>query len=91
MNNQLSQLEKNFVADVRQIIETAKINAVRSVDFQRVIMYWKLGERIVVEEQQGKARADYGAYLIRNLAETLEPDYGSGFSYRHWLVRDSFI
>jgi len=82
MNNQVQQLEKNFVADVRQIIETAKTNAVRSVDFQRVIMYWKLGERIVVEEQQGKARADYGTYLIRNLAETLEPDYGSGFSVR---------
>ena len=82
MNKQLLQLETNFVADVRQIIETAKINAVRSVDFQRVVMYWKLGERIVVEEQQGKARADYGTYLIRNLAETLEPDYGSGFSVR---------
>jgi hypothetical protein len=45
-------------------------------------MYWKLGERIMVEEQQGQDRAEYGAYLIRNLAASLEPEFGSGFSYR---------
>ena len=45
-------------------------------------MYWKLGERIFEEEQQGKERADYGAYLIQNLANELEPEYGSGFSVR---------
>jgi predicted nuclease of restriction endonuclease-like (RecB) superfamily len=45
-------------------------------------MYWKLGERIFEEEQQGKERADYGTYLIRNLATELEPEFGSGFSYR---------
>jgi len=55
---------------------------VRSVEFHRVEMYWKLGERIFEEEQQGKERADYGTYLIRNLAIELEPEFGSGFSVR---------
>ena len=45
-------------------------------------MYRKLGERIFEEEQQGKERADYGAYLIRNLAIEIEPEFGSGFSVR---------
>jgi hypothetical protein len=45
-------------------------------------MYWKLGERIMVEEQQGQDRAEYGAYLIRNPAASLESEFGSGFSYR---------
>jgi predicted nuclease of restriction endonuclease-like (RecB) superfamily len=45
-------------------------------------MYRKLGERIFEEEQQGKERADYGAYLIQNLANELEPEYGSGFTVR---------
>jgi len=35
-----------------------------------------------LEEQQGKDRADYGTYLIKFLAEQLQPEYGSGFSYR---------
>ncbi|MBQ3716937.1 MAG: DUF1016 family protein [Paludibacteraceae bacterium] len=75
-------LPQQFVADVRQIIATARANAVRSVDFCRVQMYWNLGKRILEEEQQGKARADYGTYLIRNLAKEIEPEYGSGFGER---------
>ena len=68
--------------DIRQIIETSRSNAVRSVDFCRVQMYWQLGRRIFEEEQQGKERAEYGTYLLQNLAKSLEPEYGSGFSYR---------
>ena len=75
-------LRNEFVSEVREIIVESKINAIRSVDFQRVMMYWKLGERIVVEEQQGKERAEYGSYLLRNLAMQLEPEFGSGFSVR---------
>ena len=71
-----------LVQDVQKIIETARSNAVRSVDFCRVQMYWNLGKRIFEEEQQGKERADYGTYLIKNLAKRLEPEYGSGFGYR---------
>ena len=70
------------MGDVRQIINNARANAVRSVDFCRVQMYWHLGQRIFEEEQQGKERADYGTYLIRNLAKVLEPEYGSGFGVR---------
>lgn len=58
------------------------MQAVKSVDFCRVQMYWQLGKRIFEEEQQGKERADYGTYLIKNLAKQLEPEYGSGFSVR---------
>ena len=68
--------------DACQIIENARSNAVRSVDFCRVQMYWNLGKRIFEEEQQGKERADYGTYLIKNLSKRLTPEYGSGFSVR---------
>jgi len=72
----------SFVNDIKLIIGQARTQAVRSVEFHRVEMYWKLGERIFEEEQQGKERADYGTYLIRNLATELEPEFGSGFSVR---------
>ena len=74
--------QQSLIQDLRQIIETARANAVRSVDFCRVQMYWHLGQRIFEEEQQGKERADYGTYLTRNLAKLLEPEYGSGFGVR---------
>jgi predicted nuclease of restriction endonuclease-like (RecB) superfamily len=72
----------SFVHDIKLIIGQARTQAMRSVEFHRVEMYWKLGERIFEEEQQGKERADYGTYLIRNLAIELEPEFGSGFSVR---------
>lgn len=71
-----------FFSEVRRIIEESRNNAVRSVDYCRVQMYWNIGYRIFEEEQQGKDRADYGSYLIQNLAGDLEPEYGSGFSER---------
>lgn len=72
----------NIVDEIRQIIDTARANAVRSVDFCRVQMYWQIGRRIVEEEQGGNARAEYGKGLIKRLAKVLENQYGSGFSFR---------
>ncbi len=73
---------KNLVSEIRSIIETSRANAVRSVDFCRVQMYWQIGRRIVEEEQGGQARAEYGKSLIKNLAKELEPEFGSGFGKR---------
>jgi predicted nuclease of restriction endonuclease-like (RecB) superfamily len=76
------QINNAFIEEIKGIIEQAKENAIRSVDYQRVLMYWNIGKRILEEEQEGKERADYGSYLIKTLSETLIPDYGSGFSVR---------
>lgn len=78
----ISSQSEVFISEVRKIIEEARNNAVRSVDFCRVQMYWNIGRRIVEEEQLGNERAEYGAYLIKNLAKDLEPEYGTGFSVR---------
>ncbi|WP_316819333.1 DUF1016 N-terminal domain-containing protein [Pedobacter nyackensis] len=42
-----------------------------------------IGQRIFLEEQEGKDRADYGEFLIKTLSEKLQPEFGSGFSRRH--------
>ena len=73
---------QNLYDEVKKIISSARQNAVRSVDFCRVQMYWHIGKRILETEQQGKERAEYGAYLLKTLAKKLEPEYGSGFSFR---------
>ena len=73
---------ESLYLDARNIIEHARNNAVRSVDFCRVQMYWNLGRRVFEEEQQGKKRADYGKYLTKELSKRLVPDYGSGFGVR---------
>lgn len=74
--------DERFVGEICQIIEQARNNAVRSVDFCRVQMYWQIGQHIKEREQDGKKRADYGTYLIKDLAKCLVPEYGNGFSER---------
>lgn len=79
---EIMKQENGFVNDIKQIIVTSRNQAVRSVDFCRVQMYWNIGRRIFEEEQQGKDRADYGSYLIKGLSKQLVPEYGSGFGVR---------
>jgi predicted nuclease of restriction endonuclease-like (RecB) superfamily len=80
--DELANTNPGFLADMRSIILEARSNAVRSVEYARMIMYWRLGERIFVEEQRGQDRAEYGAYLTKTIAAHLETEFGSGFSVR---------
>ena len=73
---------QSIIPDIKAIIATSRESAIRAVDNERTIMYWNIGKRIFEEEQQGKERAEYGTYLIKYLAEQLQPEYGSGFSVR---------
>lgn len=77
-----TNLTEQFISDIRTIILSARESAIRSVDTIRVQMYWKLGERIFIEEQKGQDRAEYGAYLLQNIATEIEKEFGSGFSVR---------
>jgi len=76
------QIKQNLIRQIKDIIVQSRERAIRSVDFERVLMYWQIGKVIFEEEQQGEDRAAYGTFLIRSLAETLQPQFGSGFSIR---------
>jgi len=62
--------------DLKSLLTKAKYQAYKAVDNLRVQTYWQIGERIFREELQHHDRADYGKYLIENLAKDL------GFSRR---------
>ena len=72
--------EKRFVEDIKQIVATAKTQAYRAVNLLQVASNWLLGWRIVEQEQHGKAKADYGAYVIKLASETLTQEFGKGYS-----------
>lgn len=76
------QIKQELLQQIHSIIATATDRAIRSVDTERMMMYWQIGKVIFEEEQQGKDRADYGTFLIKSLSENLQPQFGSGFSYR---------
>ena len=83
-------VRKDFINQIKSIISEAQQNALRAVDFNRVLMYWNIGKTIFEEEQQGLERAEYGTYLIKNLSRALEPEYGTSFSVRQLELSRQF-
>ncbi len=75
-------ISNNIIYNIKELILNAQQNAVRAINKERVLLYWNIGKHIVEEEQKGKERADYGAFLLETLADELTQDFGSGFSYR---------
>lgn len=73
----------SLVADVRSIIEEGRRRAFATAEQVAILTYWNVGRRIVEEEQQGNARADYGKALIPALADRLAAEYGSGYGRRN--------
>jgi hypothetical protein len=67
---------------VRGLLTQARAEAVQAIDAKRVQLYWHIGRMIVEEEQQGADRAAYGTSLVQGLADTLQLQFGSGFSRR---------
>jgi hypothetical protein len=83
---------EQILSDIRQIITTARMGAVRSVNHAMTLMYWHIGQRIVEEEQGGAERAKYKAYLMKNLAQVLEEEFGDGYSVRQLeLIRQLYL
>lgn len=69
-----------LLADIRDLILSARRAAVRSVDTLQVLTSFEIGRRIVEHEQRGAKRAEYGKQVLRELAERLTAEFGRGFS-----------
>ena len=76
-------ISDSLVADVRNIIEEGRKRAFSVAGQVAILSYWNVGRRIVEEEQQGNARADYGKGLIPALADRLTAEYGTGYGRRN--------
>lgn len=73
----------SFIEQIKQLIKEAQIGVVRSVNSIMVQTYFNIGKSIVIEEQNGNERAEYGKYLIAELSKKLSEEFGKGFSKRN--------
>ena len=74
IKNQSLSSEQNYkdlLQELKSILAKGQYAAYKAVDNIRVQTYWQLGERIVREELNNQDRADYGKYLIGELAVDL--------------------
>lgn len=77
---QKGQMDK-LVGDVRTLLTQARQATARAVNTAMVTTYWMIGQRIVVEEQNGSNKAAYGEQILQKLSSALEKEFGNGFSY----------
>jgi predicted nuclease of restriction endonuclease-like (RecB) superfamily len=73
--------DNRFFADIAAILEEGRKRTYIAVNFAMVETYWRIGRRIVEQEQRGNERANYGEYLLSNLSRHLIATFGKGFSY----------
>lgn len=76
------ELKKDLIKEIQAILISSKDKAIRSVDNERVLMYWQIGKTIFEEEQGGQNRAEYGTFLIKSISNHFQPHFGTGFSVR---------
>jgi predicted nuclease of restriction endonuclease-like (RecB) superfamily len=77
---EISNLDRAFYGEIRELLLSARQSAYRAVNTLMVNTYWQIGKRIVEQEQHGQNRAGYGDYLITNLSHYLSDVFGKGFS-----------
>lgn len=83
-------IDAAFLMEVKNTVERGRQQAYASVSQLMIETYWKIGERIVLQEQKGADRAEYGTQLISQLSEELTRTYGKGFSKRNLQYFRSF-
>jgi len=83
---------ESFISDVKRLVEQGRNAAYGAVNAVIIETYWRIGQRIVEQEQNGKERAEYGTQLIELLSAELTKTYGKGFSVRNlWLFKQFYL
>ncbi len=72
-----------YIQDIKQILVQARQKTYQAINSAMVEAYWKIGEKIVLEEQIGKGRAQYGKQIVRTVSAELTNEFGKGFSERN--------
>jgi predicted nuclease of restriction endonuclease-like (RecB) superfamily len=69
-----------LIHEIRDLIQSARLAVVHSVDLIHVLTNFEIGRRIVEHEQGGEERAEYGKALLKELSAALTEEFGRGFS-----------
>ncbi|KFC18754.1 YhcG family protein [Chryseobacterium sp. FH1] len=73
--------EDSLFFSVKEIINQSRERVFRLANSTLLLSYWQIGQLIVEDEQQGKDRATYGKFVLKNLSEKLTLEFGKGFDY----------
>lgn len=70
-----------YIQEIKEILIKARQQTYRAINSAMIEAYWKIGEKIVLQEQNGKEKANYGEAVLLELSKNLSAELGKGFSY----------
>ena len=79
-----------ILAEIADWLHKANVQVGRTVNAVMTATYWRIGQRIVEEEQRGHGQAEYGQRLISRLAKDLTTQFGRGYSQPNLFRMRSF-
>ena len=80
LNKKYNDEDNMLVNDLRSIVSKARSKAFAAVNYSLVERNWRIGQRIVEQEQNGASRAEYGKHVIEIASAALTKEFGKGFS-----------
>jgi len=83
-------LSGELAADIRGLIEAARLRVAQTVNSELVLLYWEIGSRIR-RDILSEARAQYGDEIVSTLSRQLSTDYGAGFSRQNLFRMIRFV
>ena len=82
--------KENFYNKVIELFQNAKKKLSVAVNMTMVYSYYEAGRMIIEEEQDGKERAAYGKYILKELSKRLTQKFGRGYSYDNLKLMRKF-
>jgi len=83
--------EDSLFLSVKEIINQSRERVFRVANSTLLLTYWQIGQLIVEDEQQGKERAEYGKFVLKNLSKKLTFEFGKGFDESNLRNMRSFF
>lgn len=77
-NQTIVHVGNNLYDSIKNVLAQARQTACRAVNFTMVTAYWEIG-RLITEDELHNQRADYGKFVLKNIAERLSKEFGKGF------------
>ena len=77
----------SLTADIRLLIQEARLRVAVAVNAELTLLYWRIGQRIQAEVLKGE-RAEYGRQIVHTLSLELVVEFGKGWGekqLRHCL------
>ncbi len=84
--------ERIFLDSLKDIVKSARKYAYNSINLAQLRQNWLIGQNLVIQEQKGKSRAEYGKHIIEIASKELTEEYGKGFSERSlWKFKQFYL